>query len=102
MPRPKIRLLRPAAALGLILSGCAPKERTPKNDRARMEDRLAAEIEAERAAAAANRAITEMNAKAFRRRTPEEEAQHKAEVARQVEQLREERRQAEAKAAQKP
>ena len=53
-------------------------------------------------AAAANKAITAMTEKAFRRRTPEEEARHKEEVARQVQEILKAQKEAEAAGATLP
>jgi hypothetical protein len=84
-------------SLALLLTGCGPA----KPD-ATARKRLELEEQARREAVAGNHAITEMTEKAFRRRTPEEEAQHQAERARQVQALLDAQKQAEANAAKSP
>ncbi|HEX2853960.1 MAG TPA: hypothetical protein VHO24_12030 [Opitutaceae bacterium] len=89
-----------AVLIGLMAladTGCGPSkaERETKE-----RERLELEEQAHSEAAVANKAITTMTEKAFRGRTTEEEAKHKAEVARQVEALRKARQEAEAKAMQ--
>ena len=82
-----------------LLAGCSPStaEREAK-DRARLELEETSRREAE----TANKAITEINRKRFGKRTPEEQAQHEAKRARQVQELLEAQKKVEADAAGKP
>jgi hypothetical protein len=80
----------------LVGTGCGPSKTERK---ANERERLALEEQARREAAAGNKAITDMTEKAFRRRTPEEEAKHKEEVARQVQEILMAQEAADAKAA---
>lgn len=83
--------------VSFVGAGCGPSAKTER--KATAQERLELEEQARREAAVANKAITEMTEKAFRRRTPEEEAKHKAAVAAQVQALQKARQEAEAKAA---
>lgn len=66
-----------------------------------MRERLELEEKARQEAVKANKAITEMTNRAFRRRTPEEEAKHQAEVQRQAQEILDAQRKADAEASAK-
>ncbi len=71
-------------ALGCAFVGCGPsKEERDAKERQRFELEEKARLDAEKA----NKAITGMTEKAFRKRTPEEEAKHQAEVRRQAQEI---------------
>lgn len=79
----------------LLFTGCGPsKEELQAQERARLE----LEERQRREAEMANKAITDMTDRAFRRRTPEEEAKHQAEKARQVQELLDAQKKADAEA----
>ena len=83
------------ATLAFALTGCGPsKEEKAAQERARFE----LEERARQDTIKANKAITEMTKRAFRRRTPEEEAKHQEEVKRQVQEALEAQRKADAEA----
>lgn len=85
-----------ASALVFVVAGCGPsKEDIAAQERAR----FALEEKARQDAIKANKAITEMTNRAFRRRTPEEEAKHQAEVQRQVREALDAQKKADAEAA---
>ncbi|MEO7700678.1 MAG: hypothetical protein ABIZ04_15760 [Opitutus sp.] len=89
-------LLLGAAVLIAALGACGPSNaERDANERARVE----LEKRAQREAAIANQAISDMNRKAFRKRTPDEQAKYEAELAEEAHKLIEAQKKAEADAA---
>lgn len=71
-------------ALACVFAGCGPsKAERDAKERQRLELEEKARLDTEKA----NKAITGMTEKAFRQRTPEEEAKHQAEVKRQAQEM---------------
>ena len=71
-------------ALVCIFAGCGPsKVERDATERQHLELEEKARLDTEKA----NKAITGMTEKAFRQRTPEEEATHQAEVKRQAQEM---------------
>ncbi len=70
-------------ALVFALPGCGKS----REDAARDKERLLLEEQAQRDVKKANKAITDMTDRAFRKRTPEEEEKAKAEKAKRVQEL---------------
>ena len=86
-------------ALAGAFAGCGPsKEERDAKERQRLELEERDRLDAEKA----NKAITDMNQKAFRQRTPEEEAKHKAEVQRQTQEIINAQKKADAATAKPP
>lgn len=85
--------------LACAFTGCGPsKEEREAKERQRLELEEKARLDADKA----NKAITGMTEKAFRQRTPEEEAQHKADVQRQAQEIIDAQKRADAAAATPP
>ena len=85
--------------LACAFAGCGPsKEERDAKERQRLELEEKARLDTEKA----NKAITGMTEKAFRQRTPEEEAKHKAEVQRQAQEIIDAQKKADAAAATTP
>lgn len=92
----RLRAFTALAVLAIFLTGCGPsKEEKAAQERARFE----LEEQARQDTIKANKAITEMTKRAFRRRTPEEDAKHQEEIKRQVQEALEAQRKADAAAA---
>jgi hypothetical protein len=71
-------------SLACVFAGCGPsKAERDATERQRLELEEKARLDTEKA----NKAITGMTEKAFRQRTPEEEAKHQAEVKRQAQEM---------------
>lgn len=82
-----------------LVTGCGPSA----SERAAAEKKKAdAEIQARDETHRASKAVTEMTDKMFRSRTPEEEAKLKQEKERQVREILEAQKKADADAAKKP
>ncbi|HEY9248094.1 MAG TPA: hypothetical protein VIO38_03140 [Rariglobus sp.] len=80
----KIHVLIITIGLSLFVTGCGPsKAEREAEERARIE----LEQQAERERAAANKAITDMNQKMFKKLTPEERAQREEERKRNAQKL---------------
>ena len=85
--------------LAFAFAGCGPsKEERDAKERQRLELEEKARLDTEKA----NRAITGMTEKAFKQRTPEEEAMHKAEVQRQAQEIIDAQKKADAATATTP
>ncbi|RRJ96022.1 hypothetical protein Ga0100231_018915 [Opitutaceae bacterium TAV4] len=84
------------SVLALFAAGCGPSQ--SERD-ARERARLELEEQSRRDAERANQAITEINKKMFRKLTPEEQAQREAEKQRQVQELLDAQKKADAEAA---
>lgn len=82
------------STLLLLFSACTKSEA----DAAREKQRLDLEEQAQRDVKKANKAITDMTDRAFRKRTPEEEEKAKAEKAKRVQELIDAQKKAEAEA----
>lgn len=82
--------------LACAVGGCGPSAEERAADARR---RLELEEKARQEAVIGNKAITEMTERAFRRRTPEEEAKLAAEKARRVQELIDAQKKADAEAA---
>lgn len=81
--------------LASALAGCSKSA----DDSAREKERLRLEQEAQRDVQKANKAITEMTDRAFKKKTPEEEEKAKAEKAKRVQELIDAQKKADAEAA---
>lgn len=92
----RLNFLAIGSALAVFAAGCGPSQQ--ERD-AQMRERLELEEKARQETAKANKAITEMTNRAFRRRTPEEEAKHQAEVQRQAQEIIDTQKKADAEAA---
>ena len=93
-------LLWLAGIMTAALSGCGP---TQSEREAQERARLELEEKAQHEVQLGNKAITDMNKKAFRKRTSEEQAKYEAERAEQARKLIEAQKKADADAAnQKP
>ena len=86
-------------AFACVFVGCGPsKEERAAKERQRLELEEKARLDTEKA----NKAITGMTEKAFRQRTPEEEAKHRAEVQRQAQEIIDAQKKADAATAKPP
>ena len=80
----------------MAVAGCGPS----KEERdAKTRERFELEEKARQEAVKGNKAITDMTNRAFRRRTPEEEAKHQADVQRQAQEILDAQKKTDAEAA---
>ena len=85
--------------IGVALVSTVPGCGKSREDAARDKQRLELEEQAQRDVKKANKAITDMTDRAFRKRTPEEEEKAKAEKAKRVQELIDAQKKADAEAS---